>query len=149
MKRILTFLLLLLLSLPRFGGTDCHTRGRRHHACRQRRKNLSGKSATITLLPRLRETLKQGDIVIGNLEVADCLPQVLSSRTRNSASKLDPKAAPALKNAGFTHLSLANNHILDYGEEGLRQTLAALDANSIIYLRGRAESGFGKKSRDN
>lgn len=79
-----------------------------------------------------REILTQGDIVIGNLE-APLASSGVEFRDKKFRFKADPQAALALKNAGFTHLSLANNHILDFGEAGFRQTLAALDANSIIY----------------
>lgn len=43
------------------------------------------------------------------------------------------KVAPALKAAGFTVLSLANNHILDYGEAGLNDTLAGLARARILH----------------
>ena len=58
-------------------------------------------------------------------------------------------AADAVKFAGFTGVTLANNHILDYGEDGLRKTLECCksagldvvgvgedldDAASILYL---------------
>jgi len=79
-----------------------------------------------------REILQQGDIVIGNLESPLAISGV-EFTDKKFRFKTRPQAAAALKNAGFTHLSLANNHILDYGENGLRQTLAALDANSLIY----------------
>ena len=79
-----------------------------------------------------RKTLKQGDLVIGNLE-SPITSSGVEFREKKFRFKADPKASLALRNAGFTHLSLANNHILDYGADGLRQTLAALDTNSIIY----------------
>ncbi len=43
------------------------------------------------------------------------------------------KVSAALKNAGFNVVSLANNHTLDYGAEGLAQTLEALDSVGIQY----------------
>jgi len=79
-----------------------------------------------------RQFLQQGDIVIGNLE-SPLASSGVEFTGKKFRFKTPPNAAAALKSAGFTHLSLANNHILDYGEEGLRQTLAVLDANSIIY----------------
>src|SRR3990172_16311 len=39
--------------------------------------------------------------------------------------------ADALKLAGIDHASLANNHILDYREQGLLDTLRALDERGI------------------
>lgn len=84
-----------------------------------------------------RETLQQGDIVIGNLE-SPLTSSGVEFAGKKFRFKTRPKAAWSLKNAGFTHLALANNHILDYGEEGLRQTLEALDVNALAY------SGAGK-----
>jgi poly-gamma-glutamate capsule biosynthesis protein CapA/YwtB (metallophosphatase superfamily) len=39
---------------------------------------------------------------------------------------VDQAFLPALKNAGFSHLGLANNHTLDYGETEFRNTVATL-----------------------
>jgi poly-gamma-glutamate capsule biosynthesis protein CapA/YwtB (metallophosphatase superfamily) len=41
---------------------------------------------------------------------------------------------PFLKTLGINIVSLANNHILDYGDNGLEQTLRALDHNNIKYV---------------
>jgi len=79
-----------------------------------------------------REILQRGDIAIGNLE-SPLASSGVEFTDKKFRFKTEPKAALALKSAGFTHFSLANNHILDFGAEGLRQTLKALDANSIIY----------------
>ena len=78
------------------------------------------------------EQLRQGDIVIGNLEA----PIAVSGEeftAKKFRFRLSPKAAAALKNAGFTHLTLANNHILDFGEEGLRQTIEALAGQGLAF----------------
>ena len=79
-----------------------------------------------------REILQQGDIVIGNLE-SPLASSGVEFTHKKFRFKTEPKAAQALRSAGFTHLSLANNHILDFGAEGLKETLAALDANAILY----------------
>lgn len=78
------------------------------------------------------KTLRQGDIVIGNLEA----PVALSGEefiAKKFRFRQSVKTAPALKSAGFTHLSLANNHILDFGAEGLRQTLEALGRQGLAF----------------
>lgn len=64
--------------------------------------------------------------------------------------KCSKNAAEAVKYAGFTGVTLANNHILDYGAEGLHMTLkycqnqgldvvgageSLLDAEKILYLK--------------
>lgn len=44
----------------------------------------------------------------------------------------DPASAPALREAGLTHLSLANNHALDRGVEGLLDTRRHLEQAGIV-----------------
>jgi poly-gamma-glutamate synthesis protein (capsule biosynthesis protein) len=75
--------------------------------------------------------LLEGDYVSGNLE------QVISDREQlPEADKLIHLRSPtetveALVDAGFTTLSLANNHSMDYGIPGLRDTIDALDAAGL------------------
>jgi poly-gamma-glutamate synthesis protein (capsule biosynthesis protein) len=74
--------------------------------------------------------LKSGDLTVGNLEAP------LSSggeeyRDKRFRYRAAPQAATALKEAGFSVLTLANNHMLDYGRTGLADTLHNLDAAGI------------------
>ncbi len=46
---------------------------------------------------------------------------------------MPPAWAVALRNAGFDVLNLANNHILDYGQEGLFDTIATLDSLGLSH----------------
>lgn len=46
------------------------------------------------------------------------------------------KAISVLKEAGFTGVTLANNHFRDYGSEGVRQTIEALDTAGIDHVGG-------------
>ncbi|RNC66028.1 MAG: CapA family protein [Desulfuromonadales bacterium] len=76
--------------------------------------------------------LRQADITMGNLETP------LTRRGREFRDKTfrfraDPEAAAALKRAGFSVLTLANNHMMDYGEEGLKDTLATLSRHGIAH----------------
>ena len=92
--------------------------------------------------------LRQGDFVIGNLES----PITLSGdefTDKRFRFKVNPKAATALKNAGFTNLSLANNHILDFGEEGLKQTLEILDHNEITHSGAGSDILSARKAGTN
>ncbi len=94
------------------------------------------------------EILRQGDMVIGNLEspITVSGDEFIEKRFR---FKVNPKAAVALKNAGFTHLSLANNHILDFGKEGLRQTLEILDNNAITHSGAGSDISSARKAGSN
>ncbi|MEW6517210.1 MAG: CapA family protein [candidate division FCPU426 bacterium] len=75
---------------------------------------------------------QSADIGLVNLECP------LSTRGRPFRNKKftfhgKPEAASALRRAGITAVSLANNHILDFGPEALQDTLEALDAAEIAH----------------
>jgi poly-gamma-glutamate synthesis protein (capsule biosynthesis protein) len=55
-------------------------------------------------------------------------PVIIDGKAYGSSiyCRADPIAAERLYHAGFNVLSLANNHIMDYGEEGLNETLETL-----------------------
>jgi gamma-polyglutamate biosynthesis protein CapA len=72
--------------------------------------------------------LGTGDIVFGNLET----PLINDSINKMFAS--DPEIAPCLAAKGFNIIHLANNHILDHGEEGLLNTIRLLKENCVIPL---------------
>lgn len=84
------------------------------------------------------EVLHSAQIVFANLEgpLTDVGEAELDKRYvfRSPPAKV----APALAAAGINVVSLANNHILDYGVEGLKSTLAALAAAGIRH----AGAGF-------
>ena len=71
--------------------------------------------------------LRQADFAFANLEcpLAQLAPKV-PKPARRPVFKADPALAPALRQAGFDVLSLANNHALDCGSQGLSETLDAL-----------------------
>lgn len=72
------------------------------------------------------DSLLEGDLVIGNFEgvLSDsgesvkCAPK----STRCYSFATPTWLAPRMKEAGFTHLNLANNHANDYGAEARRHT---------------------------
>jgi poly-gamma-glutamate synthesis protein (capsule biosynthesis protein) len=70
-------------------------------------------------------SLAYAPAIIGNFESSMANPHtpVPAYTMRFSVSE---SFIPALKNAGFTHLSLANNHSLDHGEEGFENAFKKL-----------------------
>lgn len=79
--------------------------------------------------------LASSDILFGNLEspLTSCVtrsPDVPSGLALRCA----PERAEALKAAGFSVLCLANNHILNFGESGLKETIAVLDRAGIRHV---------------
>lgn len=74
--------------------------------------------------------LRGGDITFGQLET------VITDRGSPSpgaklAMRTHPDFAPALERAGFDVMSFAGNHCLDWGYEGLDDTLAAMAATRV------------------
>ena len=73
--------------------------------------------------------LRGADLTVGNLE------SPISLKGENMGSKYsfraEPKTIEGLKFAGFDILSLANNHIWDYGEEAMSDTIYLLNMNGI------------------
>ena len=94
-------------------------------------------------LGKIAPLMKGADLCVVNLECA-----ITSSK---SAWSGEPKAfyfgapkdaAQALRLAGIDLVNLANNHVLDFGVDGLEDTLRILDENGI------AHAGAGKNIRD-
>lgn len=76
--------------------------------------------------------LQKADIVFGNLEGPITADGVRSGS--EYSFRFDPKCIEGLKYANFSVLNLANNHILDYGRQGLIDTLNILKDNGILYV---------------
>ncbi len=76
--------------------------------------------------------LKTGDITIGNLE-APITRHGKEFTGKKFRFRVTPAAAKALNNSGFSVLTLANNHMMDYGPVGLDETLRNLDDANILH----------------
>lgn len=78
----------------------------------------------------VKKYFQKDDISIGNLETSITLRgNKWPDKQFNFRS--NPENLVAMKNAGIDVVSLANNHSLDYGYEGLLDTLDYLDKNGI------------------
>jgi len=78
----------------------------------------------------LTEVFAQADIIFGNLEC----PLSRGGPARvdtNIVLKTPPASVTALKYLNYDVVSLANNHVNDYGEEGLVETIEILRKNHI------------------
>ncbi|MFA6353769.1 MAG: CapA family protein [Candidatus Paceibacterota bacterium] len=78
--------------------------------------------------------LKESDIVFANLEgtVSD---KGVDQKNLYSF-RMSPAVIPALKGAGIDILSVANNHVGDWGNSAFVDTLARLKENEILYTGG-------------
>lgn len=80
---------------------------------------------------RIGSLTNSADITVANLEGP------ISDRGKKQSSmyafRFDPRSVQGLKYAGFDLVSLANNHMWDYGADALKDTLAYLSSASIAY----------------
>ncbi len=90
--------------------------------------------------------LLQGDLNIGNLEspITRGGNEFLDKKFR---FRTDPGATAALQRAGFNHLTLANNHILDFGTTGLEDTISALDSVGITHAGAGLDLARARQER--
>ncbi|MEI8269734.1 MAG: CapA family protein [bacterium] len=84
------------------------------------------------------DILKNTDIVFANLEG----PASDQGNDKHNlySFRMDPSVVPALKGAGFDVLSVANNHIGDWGRDAFTDTLDRLKENEIAYTGGGINS---------
>lgn len=88
----------------------------------------------------IAETLRSADITFINLEsqLID-----LGGETESPTSEYrfagPPEGALTLRNAGIDIVSVANNHMWDYGEDGLRSTLENLRAQEVLSIGASTE----------
>lgn len=81
---------------------------------------------------RASSTLRAADLTVGNVE------HPVSARGKNQGSQYSLRAKPevlaGLAEAGFDVVSLANNHIWDWGTDALSDTLSLLDGARIGHV---------------
>jgi poly-gamma-glutamate capsule biosynthesis protein CapA/YwtB (metallophosphatase superfamily) len=103
----------------------------------ERLKDMQPEEVWGDVLPHLA----QADLRIVNLECA--LTNHLQQWTRTEKMfhfRADPKAVRVLQAARIDACALANNHILDYEERGLRDTLRTLNATGIRHAGAGANA---------
>jgi hypothetical protein len=88
----------------------------------------------------LTRIFHRSDLVVGNLECVlvhkgDAIPGKCTLRG-------SPQWASIMRNAGIGLVSLANNHVMDYGKQGLFSTIEALSQAGIRYI------GAGRNRRE-
>jgi D-alanyl-D-alanine carboxypeptidase len=88
-------------------------------------------STLFTKSKELSDIFKKSDIVFANLEGT---ASDLGVDQKNLYSfRMVPEVVPALKGAGISILSVANNHVGDWGRIAFTDTLARLKENEILY----------------
>ncbi|WP_292393186.1 CapA family protein [Methanoculleus sp. UBA303] len=84
----------------------------------------------------VRHLLQDKDLLFGNLETA--LSETGERAQKHHVIASPPEAARYLVDAGFDLLSVANNHSVDLGAEGLNNTLRTLESRGILPIGASA-----------
>lgn len=82
----------------------------------------------------LRQELRHADVVVGNLEgvLSDAgISRKDVSKPGYFSFRMPTAYAATLREMGFDVMSLANNHAMDFGLQGLESSISALKANGI------------------
>ena len=81
---------------------------------------------------RVSERLRSADVRFGNLELA------LTDRGTQSAKdytfRAPPDSVQSLVGAGINVVDVANNHVLDFGTQGLLDTISTVARNGIFHI---------------
>ena len=93
------------------------------------------------LMGDVPKVLAGADYAVANLECA-LTENDTPIRKIGSLQKGLPADARLIAECGFTHMGLSNNHTLDYGVAGMRDTVEAVRAAGMVPF------GFGENDRD-
>ncbi|MFC5662254.1 CapA family protein [Kitasatospora misakiensis] len=93
-----------------------------------------------TALGPIAKSLSAADLAVLNLETA--ITDRGAPEPKTYTFRTSPKALTALKDSGVDVVSLANNHAVDFGADGLADTLAAKASSPLPIV------GFGRNSQE-
>lgn len=74
--------------------------------------------------------LRSSDITIANFECVACDTSI-KQIDKKFTFRANPEWLSSIYNNGITHVTLTNNHSLDFGDKGLKQTVANLEYYNI------------------
>lgn len=96
-----------------------------------------------TLFQQVKTAWTDSDLVIGNLESP--LLTIGTGVPGKCVLKANPRWAQVLASAGINMVSLANNHVMDYGPDGLFSTMEALKKVGILFVGAGANQDAALK----
>lgn len=85
---------------------------------------------------RVKDVIKEADYSIVNFECPVVEGDIKPIAKQGSALRTEREAVAAMKYAGFTCATLANNHFRDFGDSGCLTTIEELEAQNIDYVGG-------------
>lgn len=89
-----------------------------------------------SVLCEVRNVTAEADYSIVNFECPVMTGDADPIKKQGPNLRCSENGVNAIKYAGFDCVTLANNHFLDYGEQGVSETLATLDKHGIDHVGG-------------
>ncbi|ASF40573.1 capsular biosynthesis protein [Halobacillus halophilus] len=98
-------------------------------------KEVTERKGTDYLFEKVAPYFESADYVTGNFEN----PVTLEGKSYDEIDKsihlsADPSAVEALKDANFSNVNLANNHAMDFGPEGLLDTVQTFEDKELDFV---------------
>ncbi len=89
------------------------------------------------ILRPVHDVLQSGDLLFGNLEGVFCseggTPKKCKDPTKCYVFRMPDHFLSCILDAGYDLLSVANNHVNDFGPAGRASTAALLDSTGVVY----------------
>lgn len=84
---------------------------------------------------KIKEELRKFDFIIGNME-APITQRGTAYRNKAYSFRVKPETAYCLRDLKIDAVSISNNHLMDYGTEGMDDTITFLDGLNIRHSGG-------------
>lgn len=84
------------------------------------------------IFENVKEALSDADFVFGNLETPVSNIGLDNKNPESMVLRGDPSHLPMLADVGFKAVSIANNHIVQHGEDVFQDTIRGLESNNIV-----------------
>ena len=104
------------------------------------REKISADGVESLFSPSVDSLFSASDVVVGNLECP--VTHIHAPRQKKYIFRGEPEWLAALKQHGFTHLNMANNHTIDQGRRGL------LDTRQRVMEAGMMPIGAGSSMEE-
>lgn len=107
-------------------------------------KSLFGINGNSVFDEKIEKLIANSSVVVGNLE-CPATNELLAIIKCGPSLKAAPKDINYLKKVGFDALSLANNHILDYGQAAVKETIEVCEQNDMITFGAGEDETHAKR----
>ena len=109
--------------------------------------DVSSSDSVFPLIQNIRNIIENCDYVICNLE-SPLTHQTKTHMCKGVYLRSAPQNVEVLKYLGITHVTLANNHVFDYGKKAAQETIKILEENNIGYCGLCGDPLFLSKGED-